>query len=47
MLLDTTFLYTPTEHYTYSVNLEGEQTPIPFSTLINRPDLRHVGSNLR
>ncbi|KAK6594739.1 phosphoinositide 3-kinase [Botrytis cinerea] len=28
------------------VNLEGEQTPIPFSTLINRPDLRHIGSNL-
>ncbi|KAG0650196.1 Phosphatidylinositol 3-nodule isoform [Hyphodiscus hymeniophilus] len=28
------------------VSLEGEQTPIPFSTLIKRPDLRHVGSNL-
>ncbi|RDW62214.1 putative 1-phosphatidylinositol 3-kinase [Coleophoma cylindrospora] len=28
------------------VSLDGEQTPIPFSTLINRPDLRHVGSNL-
>jgi hypothetical protein len=30
-----------------SVNLEGEQTPIPFSTLIKRPDLRHLGSNIR
>lgn len=30
-----------------SINLEGEQTPIPFSTLIKRPDLRHIGSNLR
>ncbi|PQE21182.1 phosphatidylinositol 3 protein [Rutstroemia sp. NJR-2017a BVV2] len=28
------------------LSLEGEQTPIPFSTLINRPDLRHIGSNL-
>ncbi|CZS91603.1 hypothetical protein WAI453_011791 [Rhynchosporium graminicola] len=28
------------------VSLEGEQTAIPFSTLIKRPDLRHVGSNL-
>ncbi|RAL68508.1 hypothetical protein DID88_007236 [Monilinia fructigena] len=28
------------------VSLEGQQTPIPFSTLINRPDLRHIGSNL-
>ncbi|APA11136.1 hypothetical protein sscle_07g059060 [Sclerotinia sclerotiorum 1980 UF-70] len=28
------------------VNLEGEQTPIPFSTLIKRPDLRHIGSNV-
>ncbi|CZR63709.1 probable 1-phosphatidylinositol 3-kinase [Phialocephala subalpina] len=28
------------------VSLEGEQTPIPFSTLIKRPDLRHIGSNL-
>ncbi|KAK2624842.1 hypothetical protein QTJ16_006035 [Diplocarpon rosae] len=28
------------------VSLEGEQNPIPFSTLIKRPDLRHIGSNL-
>ncbi|PSS28096.1 hypothetical protein M430DRAFT_132268 [Amorphotheca resinae ATCC 22711] len=28
------------------VSLEGEQAPIPFSTLIKRPDLRHIGSNL-
>ncbi|KAH8594046.1 kinase-like domain-containing protein [Bisporella sp. PMI_857] len=28
------------------VSLEGEQTPVPFSTLIRRPDLRHIGSNL-
>ncbi|KAE8454453.1 hypothetical protein EG329_000076 [Mollisiaceae sp. DMI_Dod_QoI] len=28
------------------VSLEGEQTPILFSTLIKRPDLRHIGSNL-
>ncbi|TVY92103.1 Phosphatidylinositol 3-kinase,root isoform [Lachnellula willkommii] len=28
------------------ISLEGEQTEIPFSTLIQRPDLRHVGSNL-
>ncbi|KAI9046895.1 hypothetical protein LZ554_008973 [Drepanopeziza brunnea f. sp. 'monogermtubi'] len=28
------------------VSLEGEQTPIPFSTLIKRPELRHIGSNL-
>ncbi|KAG9244298.1 kinase-like domain-containing protein [Calycina marina] len=28
------------------VSLEGDQTPIPFSTLIKRPDLRHIGSNL-
>ncbi|KAF4626381.1 hypothetical protein G7Y89_g11780 [Cudoniella acicularis] len=26
--------------------LEGEQTEIPYSTLIQRPDLRHIGSNL-
>lgn len=25
--------------------LEGEQTPIPFSTLVKRPDLRFIGSN--
>ncbi|KFX99495.1 hypothetical protein V495_07106 [Pseudogymnoascus sp. VKM F-4514 (FW-929)] len=28
------------------VRLEGEQTQIPFSTLIKRPDLRHIGSNI-
>ncbi|RKF72252.1 Phosphatidylinositol 3-kinase, root isoform [Golovinomyces cichoracearum] len=28
------------------VSLDGEQTQIPFSTLIQRPDLRHIGSNL-
>lgn len=28
------------------VNVEGEQTPIPFSTLLKRPDLRYIGSNL-
>ncbi|KAK3497561.1 kinase-like domain-containing protein [Neurospora hispaniola] len=27
------------------MSLEGEETPIPFSTLLERPDLRHVGSN--
>ncbi|KAL3418882.1 phosphatidylinositol 3 [Phlyctema vagabunda] len=27
------------------VSLDGEQSPIPFSTLIQRPDLRHIGSN--
>lgn len=31
----------------YRASLEGEQTPIPFSTLIRRPDLRHTGSNIR
>ncbi|TAQ89178.1 hypothetical protein B7494_g2492 [Chlorociboria aeruginascens] len=29
------------------VNLEGEKTQVPFSTLINCPDLRHIGSNIR
>ncbi|KAI1006642.1 Phosphatidylinositol 3-kinase catalytic subunit type 3 [Podosphaera aphanis] len=28
------------------VCLDGEQSPIPFSTLIKRPELRHIGSNL-
>ncbi|KAH6674938.1 kinase-like domain-containing protein [Halenospora varia] len=28
------------------ISLEGEQTEIPFSTLIQRPELRHIGSNL-
>ncbi|RKF55433.1 Phosphatidylinositol 3-kinase, root isoform [Erysiphe neolycopersici] len=28
------------------VSLDGEQTQIPFSTLLQRPDLRHIGSNL-
>ncbi|RFU30358.1 hypothetical protein B7463_g5975, partial [Scytalidium lignicola] len=28
------------------VSLEGEQTPIPFSTLLETPQLRHIGSNL-
>ncbi|POS86878.1 phosphatidylinositol 3-kinase-like protein [Erysiphe pulchra] len=27
-------------------SLDGEQTQIPFSTLLQRPDLRHIGSNL-
>ncbi|KAI9850100.1 MAG: Phosphatidylinositol (PI) 3-kinase [Thelocarpon superellum] len=26
--------------------LEGQRTPVPYSTLLKRPDLRHVGSNL-
>lgn len=29
------------------MSLEGEETPIPFSTLLERPDLRHIGSNQR
>ncbi len=29
-----------------SVRLEGKKTEIPFSTLIQRPDLRYIGSNL-
>lgn len=33
-------------YYHFSVSLEGEQAPIPFSTLLKRPDLRHIGSNL-
>ncbi|TVY83938.1 Nodule isoform of Phosphatidylinositol 3-kinase [Lachnellula suecica] len=28
------------------ISLEGEQTEIPYSTLIKRDDLRHIGSNL-
>ena len=28
-----------------SINLEGSEPPIPFSTLIDRPDLKHMGSN--
>lgn len=27
------------------INLEGEEPPVKFSTLLERPDLRHVGSN--
>ncbi|KAK3394257.1 kinase-like domain-containing protein [Podospora didyma] len=27
------------------INLEGEESPLPFSTLINHPELRHIGSN--
>ncbi|KHJ30663.1 putative phosphatidylinositol 3-kinase [Erysiphe necator] len=27
-------------------SLDGEQTQLPFSTLLQRPDLRHIGSNL-
>jgi phosphatidylinositol 3-kinase len=29
------------------MNLEGEEPPFKFSTLLERPDLRHVGSNIR
>ncbi|RYP87860.1 hypothetical protein DL769_000452 [Monosporascus sp. CRB-8-3] len=28
------------------INLEGEETPHLYSTLLQRPDLRHIGSNL-
>ncbi|KAI9676128.1 MAG: Phosphatidylinositol (PI) 3-kinase [Caeruleum heppii] len=28
------------------ISLDGQQAKIPFSTLLKRPDLRHVGSNL-
>ncbi|RDL41533.1 putative 1-phosphatidylinositol 3-kinase [Venustampulla echinocandica] len=28
------------------ISLDGEQTETPFSTLIQNPDLRHIGSNL-
>ncbi|KAJ4263781.1 Phosphatidylinositol (PI) 3-kinase [Fusarium torreyae] len=28
------------------MNLEGEEPPFKFSTLLERPDLRHVGSNI-
>ena len=31
----------------HSTTLEGFQTPLPRSTLLQRADLRHVGSNLR
>ncbi|KAH0544629.1 hypothetical protein FGG08_001279 [Glutinoglossum americanum] len=27
-------------------SLEGKQTPIPFSTLLHSPELKHIGSNL-
>jgi len=30
-----------------SNSLDGYQKPIPFSTLLKRPDLRHKGSNLK
>ncbi|EPE35015.1 Protein kinase-like (PK-like) [Glarea lozoyensis ATCC 20868] len=29
-----------------SISLDGQQNETPFSTLLHRPDLRHVGSNL-
>jgi phosphatidylinositol 3-kinase len=28
-------------------SLEGQQTPVPFSTLVQHPELRHIGSNQR
>jgi phosphatidylinositol 3-kinase len=27
------------------INLEGHETPYPFSTLLEKPELRHIGSN--
>ncbi|KAJ9161603.1 Phosphatidylinositol 3-kinase VPS34 [Coniochaeta hoffmannii] len=27
------------------INLEGDEIPLPFSTLLARPELRHIGSN--
>lgn len=31
----------------YSMNLEGDEPPVKYSTLLDRPDLRHIGSNTR
>jgi phosphatidylinositol 3-kinase len=28
-----------------SINLDGDEIPLPFSTLLERPDVRHIGSN--
>jgi hypothetical protein len=29
------------------MNLEGDEPPVKYSTLLERPDLRHIGSNTR
>lgn len=31
----------------YRMNLEGDEPPVKYSTLLDRPDLRHIGSNTR
>ena len=31
----------------FRFNLEGDETPFLYSTLLDRPELRHVGSNTR
>ena len=30
-----------------SMNLEGDKPPVKYSVLLERPDLRHIGSNTR
>jgi hypothetical protein len=30
-----------------SINLEGAEAPLQFSTLLEHPELRHIGSNQR
>jgi phosphatidylinositol 3-kinase len=30
-----------------SINLDGAEAPLPFSTLLDHPELRHIGSNQR
>jgi len=27
------------------INLEGSEAPIPFSVLVDHPELKHIGSN--
>jgi phosphatidylinositol 3-kinase len=31
----------------YRISLEGGEAPFPFSTLLEHPELRHIGSNQR
>jgi phosphatidylinositol 3-kinase len=31
----------------YRINVEGGEAPLPFSTLLEHPELRHIGSNQR
>jgi len=47
MYVATIALSTRFADWLASNSLDGYQKPIPFSTLLKRPDLRHKGSNLR